>query len=166
MIGDEDRFLTLRKEIDGSISFGNDDSTRIIGKVIVIIGNKDTKEGNVQLVEDMKHNIVSVSKMCYQGHNIVFDSQKCEIRKEVSGKLVATTVRNSSNIYVLSKIGNEKWCLGKEDEVWLWNIRMGHINFDKLSKFNKNEELMRFLWLVFSVLIGIATILSIDCRRF
>jgi ribosomal protein L19 len=30
----------------------------------------------------------------------------------------------SSNIYVLSEIGNEKCCLGKEDEVWLWHRRI------------------------------------------
>jgi hypothetical protein len=30
--GDRDRFLTLRKKIDGSVSFGNDDSAKIIGK--------------------------------------------------------------------------------------------------------------------------------------
>jgi hypothetical protein len=64
----------------------------------------------------MKHNILSVSQICDQGHKVTFDSQKCEIRKEGSGKLVATAARTSSNIYVLSEIGNEKCFLGKEDE--------------------------------------------------
>jgi hypothetical protein len=32
MTGDRDKFLTLRKERDGSMSFGNDDSAKIIGK--------------------------------------------------------------------------------------------------------------------------------------
>jgi hypothetical protein len=32
MTGDRDKFLTLRKERDGSVSFGNDDSAKIIGK--------------------------------------------------------------------------------------------------------------------------------------
>jgi hypothetical protein len=82
MIGDRDRFLTLRKEIDGPVSFGNDDSTKIIGKGTVRIGNKNTKEENVLLVEDMKHNILSVIQMCDQGHKVTFDSQKCKIRKE------------------------------------------------------------------------------------
>jgi hypothetical protein len=84
MIGDKGRFLTLIKERDGSFSFGNDDSTKIIGKGIVRIGNKNTKEENVLLVEDMKHNLLSVIQMCDQGHKITFDSQKCEIRKEGS----------------------------------------------------------------------------------
>jgi hypothetical protein len=139
MTGDKDMFLTLIKERDGSVSFGNDDSTKIIGKGIVKIGNKNTKEKFVLLVEDMKHNILSVIQMCDQGHKVTFDSQKCEISKEGSGKLIATTARTSSNIYVLSEIGNEKCCLGKEDEICLWNRRMGHIHFDNLVKLSKKE---------------------------
>jgi hypothetical protein len=53
--------------------------------------------------------------------------------------LVATAIRTSRNIYVLSEIGNEKCCLAKEDEVWLWPKRMGHINFDNLVKVNNKE---------------------------
>ena len=77
--------------------------------------------------------------MCDQGHKFTFDSQKCEIRKEGSGKLVTTAARTSSNIYVLSKIGNEKCCLGKEDESWLWHRRMGHMHFYNLVKVSKRE---------------------------
>ena len=87
----------------------------------------------------MKHNILSVSQMCDQGHKLNFHSEKCEIRKEGSGKLVARAARTSSNIYVLSEIGNEKSCLGKEDEIWLWNRILGHIHFDNLVKVNKRE---------------------------
>jgi hypothetical protein len=119
MIGDRDMFLTLRKERDVSVSFGNDDSTKIIGKDTTRIGNKNTKAENVLLVEDMQNNLLSVSQMCDQGHKFTFYSQKYEIRKEGSGKLIATTARTSRNIYVLSEIGNEKCFLGKEHESWL-----------------------------------------------
>jgi hypothetical protein len=64
MTGDRDKFLTLRKERDGSVSFENDDLAKIIGKCTVRIGNKNTKAKNVLLVEDMKHNLLSVSQMC------------------------------------------------------------------------------------------------------
>ena len=87
----------------------------------------------------MKHNLLSVSQMCDQGHKVTFDSQKCEIRREGSGKLVSTVARTSNNIYMLSEIGNEKCCLGKEDEIWIWHRRMGHIHFDNLVKVNKME---------------------------
>jgi hypothetical protein len=91
----------------------------------------------------MKHNLLSVSQMCDQGHKVTFDSQKCEIRKEDSGKLIATAARTSSNIYVLSEIGNEKCCLGNEYESWLWHKRMGHIHFDNLVKVNKREAVRK-----------------------
>jgi hypothetical protein len=70
---------------------------------------------------------------------VTFDSKKCEIRKEGSGKLVSTAARTSGNIYVLSEIGNEKCCLGKENESWLWQRRMGHMHFDNLVKVSKRE---------------------------
>jgi hypothetical protein len=87
----------------------------------------------------MKHNLLSVSQMCDQVHKVTFDSQKCEIRKEGSRKLIATAARTSSNIYVQSEIGNGKCCLGKEDEIWIWHKRMGHIHFDNLVKVSKKE---------------------------
>jgi hypothetical protein len=140
MTGDRNMFLTLIKDRYGLVSFGNDDSSKIIRNGTVRIENKNTKSENVLLVEDMKHNILSVIQMCDQGHKFTFDSQKCEIRKEGSRKLIATAARTSSNIYVLSEIGNEKSCLGKEDESWIWHRRMGHIHFDNLVKVNKREE--------------------------
>jgi hypothetical protein len=87
----------------------------------------------------MKDNILSVIQMCDQSHKVIFNSQKCEIRKEGSRKLIAIAARTSSNIYVLSEIGNENCCLGKEDKSWLWNRRMGHIHFDNLVKVSKRE---------------------------
>jgi hypothetical protein len=125
MIGDKYKFLTMRKERYGSASFGNDDLDRIILRGTIRIGNKDTKAGNILLVEDMKHNLMSVIQMCDQGRKLVFDSNKCKIRKAGSARMVATAVRTSSNTYVLSEIGNEKCCLGKEDQFWLWHRRMG-----------------------------------------
>jgi hypothetical protein len=64
MIGDKNKFITLKKERDGSVSFGNDNSTRIIGKGTINLGSKDAKEENVLLVENMKHNLLCVSQMC------------------------------------------------------------------------------------------------------
>jgi hypothetical protein len=40
MIGDRDKFLTLIKEKDGSVSFINDDSAKMIGKGTVRIGTR------------------------------------------------------------------------------------------------------------------------------
>jgi hypothetical protein len=81
MTGDKDKFLTLRKKKNGSVSFRNDNSSKIIGESTIQIGNKNEKAQNVLLVEDMKHNLLSVSQMCDQGHKLTFDSEKCGRRK-------------------------------------------------------------------------------------
>jgi hypothetical protein len=71
---------------------------------------KNVKAKNVLLVEDLKHNLLSVSKMCDQGYTLTFDSRKCKIRENNSGRLVATATRRPSNIYVLKprKISKEE----------------------------------------------------------
>jgi len=55
MTGDKYGFLTLRKERDGPISFRNDDSTKIIGKGTVRIGNKNSFEVNSPPLSHLKH---------------------------------------------------------------------------------------------------------------
>jgi hypothetical protein len=139
---DKDIFLTMRKENDGSVSFGNDNSTNIIGKGIVKLGRKYFMAENSLLVENMKHNLLSVSQRCDQGHTLLFNSKKCEIRKEGLGRLVETTVRTPNNIYILNDIEKERCFLGKEDESWIWHRRMRHMNFDNLVKINRKESLI------------------------
>jgi hypothetical protein len=52
---------------------------------------------------------------------------------------VAITRRTQNNMYVLNDIGRERQ-LGKENEIWIWHIRMGYMNFDNLVKRNRKEE--------------------------
>jgi hypothetical protein len=112
MRGDKDKFMTLNKERDGSFSFGKENSAIIIGKGMINIRSKDATTEIFLLVEDMKHNLLTISQMFDQGNKLVFDLEKCNIRKEGSCKLVATDVRTPSNIYVLNEIG-------KDDESWI-----------------------------------------------
>jgi hypothetical protein len=139
MTGDKKNFLSLKKEGNGSVFFGNDNSTIIIGRATIKFGSKDAKAENVILVEDMNHNLLIVNQMCDEGHKILFDSEKCDIRKEGSGKLVATSRRTPNKIYVLNEIGRGKCCLGKENESWIWHRRMGHIKLDNLAKISRKE---------------------------
>ena len=83
MTGDKEKFITLRKEKNGSVSFRNDNSSKIIGEGTVWIGNKNEKAQNVLLVEDMKHNILSVSQMCDQGHKVTSIHKIARLKKRV-----------------------------------------------------------------------------------
>jgi len=119
MTGDKDRFMTLKKEKYGSISFGNNNSTMIIWKGTIKLKSKGATGENVLLIEDMNHNMLSVIQICGQGNKLVFDLEKCEIRKGESCKLVSTIVRTPRNIYFLNEIGKEICSLGKDDKIWL-----------------------------------------------
>jgi RNase P subunit RPR2 len=140
MTGDENKFLKLKREKGGNVSFGDNKSAKIIGKGKVSLGSQKATTENVLLVEDLKHDLLSVSQLCDQGHTLLFNSQECRIRKEDTGKLVATTIKTPNNVYILNKIGKEVCCVGQTDESWLWNKRMGHLSFENLVKVSNHQE--------------------------
>jgi hypothetical protein len=57
--------------------------------------------------------------------------------------MIAKGVRTENNVYVL-KEDKEKCHLRKLDEIWLWNRRLGHLNFDHIVKLN-NEGVVKDL---------------------
>jgi hypothetical protein len=107
MTGDQDKFISLKRK-GGNVAFGDDSSTKILGEGVVELGRKNVKAKNVLLVEDLNRNLLSVSKMCDQGYTLTFDSQKCKIRENNSGRLVATETRIPNNIYILDMKKREK----------------------------------------------------------
>ena len=96
------------KKKGGNVTFGDDSSNRILGKGIVKLGSENVKAGKVLLVEDLKHNLLSVNKICDQGYNLTFDSRKCKIRENDLGRLVATAKIRPNNIYILDVKKREK----------------------------------------------------------
>jgi hypothetical protein len=107
MTRDQNKFVSLKKK-GGNVAFGDDSSTKILGKGTVKLGSENVKEGKVLLVEDLKHNILSVSKICDQGYTLMFDSRKCKIKENNSGRLVATETRRPKKIYILDIKKREK----------------------------------------------------------
>jgi hypothetical protein len=107
MTGDQNKFVSLKKK-GGNVAFGDDSSTKILGKGTVNLGSENVKAGKVPWVEYLKHNLLSVSKMCDQGYTLTFDSKKYKIRENKSGRLVATATRILNNIYILDMNKREK----------------------------------------------------------
>jgi len=101
MAGDKGKFLALTKKNKGKVTFGDNASAKILGKGTIYFGNKENKEENMLLVENLKPNLINVSQNCDHGNILIFYSQKCEIRKEGSIKLVSIAPRTSSNVYNL-----------------------------------------------------------------
>jgi len=135
MTGDKRKFVSLNKK-EGNVSFGSG-SAKIVGKGTITLTNGKGKDQNSLLVNRLKHNLLSVSQICDQGHNVLFSTKDCEIRNSSSGELVAKGVRTSDNIYILNKIQEDKCYLSQTDESWLWHKRLGHTSFDNLINISK-----------------------------
>jgi len=72
MTGDNEKlhsYSALEKE--WKVSFGNDTPALIKGKGSIFFKEK-IKARNVMYVDGLKHNLLSVSKMCDQGNEVVF----------------------------------------------------------------------------------------------
>jgi hypothetical protein len=66
MTGDQSKFVMLKKK-GGNVAFGDESSTKILGKGTVNLGSENVKAGKVLSIEDLKHNVLSVSKICDHG---------------------------------------------------------------------------------------------------
>jgi hypothetical protein len=122
------------KEKKGKVTFGDIVLGNILGKGTVILGKDKSK--NVFLVEKMKPSLLSVIQTYDHGHFCIFDSQKCDIRREDTRKLVGIVPITPKNVYILDVKLNEECHMNITDEIFLWHRRLGHINFENLVKFS------------------------------
>jgi hypothetical protein len=63
---DKNKFHTLNEVNEGSITFGDNATTRIAGRGTLSLDNGKTKIDNVLYVEYLEHNLLNVSQMCDQ----------------------------------------------------------------------------------------------------
>jgi hypothetical protein len=116
MAGDQNKFLILKEEKGGNVTFGDNAYVSVVRKGIVSLDNGKTKTQNFLYVEGLKHSLLSVNKLCDQGYNLTFHSKGCEIRKVGSRILVENENRTPSNVYVLDEFKGEKCCMGQLNE--------------------------------------------------
>jgi hypothetical protein len=143
MIGDKSKFLSLKENKSGSLTFGNDAPRKIKGKGLVSLSNGRSKDQDVLFVDGLKNNLFSVSHRCDRGCEVTFTTKNCKIKTLITRDLIAKGVRTKNNVYVL-KEDKEKCYLRKIDEIWLWHKRLGHLNFDHIVKLN-NEGVVKYL---------------------
>jgi hypothetical protein len=140
MIGIKHNFVTLDEGKEGTFIFGNEQSARIIGRGTVCLNNKNIMAENVLLVEDMEHNLLSISQTCDKRHYMIFDSKNCQIRYVKTNRLVGIATRTPNNIYILDE-KKENCYLANEDGSWLWHKSLRNINFENLIQLNKKEAI-------------------------
>ncbi|KAH9728331.1 Integrase catalytic domain-containing protein [Citrus sinensis] len=141
MTGNYSWFSSFTKiENGGDVSFRDNSKGKIIG--IGNVGNvSSTLIENVCLVENLKHNLLSISQLCDKGYRVIFDESKCVIENACDGKVLFVGNR-CVNVYTINidcASTNEKCLSALHDDGWLWHRRLGHASMDLISKIVKND---------------------------
>ena len=96
---------------------------------------------NVHLVDNLKHNLLSISQSCDKGYKIIFESSRCLIENVCNGEVVFIGDRHN-NVYTIDieKHSNQNHCFSVlNDESWLWHRRLGHASMHLISQISKND---------------------------
>lgn len=99
MTGDKWKFISFEPINDGTVKFGDSSKQRIKGKGTLSLDHERTKTKDVLYVKGLKENLLSVSQLCDQGHNVMFHPKGCEIKKD--GELIENANRTANNLYIL-----------------------------------------------------------------
>jgi len=139
MTGDVSKFVNIILKKEGHVTYGDNNIGKILGKDI--IGNENNfLIHDVLYVEGLKHNLLSLSRLCDRGYQVMFKTNACEIclpnSQEVLlfGKII-------NNVYLLdiSHSTSIGCLLTKHEEYWLWHKRIAHIHMHHLNKLISND---------------------------
>ena len=103
MIRDKTKLNNMNNFNGGSVKFGNNDDAKIMEKGYVSLNGGKILCDNVLYIDGLKHNLLSVSQLCKDGHNMIFSEKGCVIRSVETGKQIGKGKRNSNNLYVLDE---------------------------------------------------------------
>ncbi|KAM6587476.1 hypothetical protein CsatA_010081 [Cannabis sativa] len=140
MTGDPSRFSSFKSKESGFVTFGDNSKGKILG--IGDIGNIYSPcIKNVLLVDNLKHNLLSISQLCDIGFCVVFESSKCSIENVSTNEVIFLGVRKD-NVYVIDvdSFDSKNKCLTvMNDNSWLWHRRLGHASMDSISKLVRKD---------------------------
>ena len=92
---------------------------------------------NVLLVEGLKANLISISQLCDAQHQVQFFKTECFIFDK-DGTCVMKGVSTYNNCYRITSESGIMCNSAKLNETELWHQRLGHVNFNDLSKLSSS----------------------------
>ena len=134
MTGDKEKFNTFEYYNGGTVRMGNDTPCLVEGKGTIILNNLIKCE-NAYWVKGMNYNILSVSQLNNSSHRVAFENKKAKIFNE-SGKLIGTGEQTKGKLFYLNDT-NTNCLMTRNEDIWLWNKRLCHVNFDNMIKISK-----------------------------
>ncbi|KAJ9545020.1 hypothetical protein OSB04_024727 [Centaurea solstitialis] len=134
MTGSKFVLSNYREERGPAVTFGGNGKGQTRGYGTLTNGVTTFKR--VAYVEDLMHNLLSISQLCDKNHKVSFSKKKCKVknrRKEV----ILTGVRQA-DIYIISmNTSTDNFCFvsrASTDTNWLWHKRLSHLNFKTLNQ--------------------------------
>ncbi|KAL7619229.1 hypothetical protein Lser_V15G04649 [Lactuca serriola] len=119
------------------VTFGNNMKAKIKGYGNITNGNFTIKK--VAFVDDLKHNLISVSQLCDNNLEVLFTKQRSLIMDAKTKDVIVDSDR-AGNMYPLDMdliYGKPDICLlskAPTDISWLWHRRLSHLNFGYINK--------------------------------
>jgi len=115
------------------VTYRDNNKGRILGRGDV--GSHDSIIiKDVLLVDGLKHNLLSISRLCDKGYEVTFKPDLCLISHASTCQTLLIGKR-VNNIYMLNicDIASSMTCLlSKNDDSWLWHRRLAHIHIHDL----------------------------------
>ena len=119
------------------VTFGNNMTAQIKGYGNITNGNFTIKK--VAYVDDLKHNLISVSQLCDNDLEVLFTKQRSLIKDAETKQIIVDSDR-AGNMYPLDMnliYGKPDICLlskAPADISWLWHRRLSHLSFGYINK--------------------------------
>lgn len=136
MIGDRSLFSNYVERHEGSVTFDDGSSIKIVGKG-TIDAPRIPKLRYVLYVEDLKQNLLSISQIC-DGYAFNFSKDYCEIKDRKSEKVLMRGIQTSDNCYIIESINLNACFISHTCETDLWHQRL-HVNYRDLSRMSRKE---------------------------
>jgi hypothetical protein len=108
MTGEKDKVLPISKRKIGNVIFENDEPGKIKDKGMVSLSNGKGDSQDDLLVDDLKHNFLSISQMCDRGCEEVFTSKDCKVKNVNLGQVVAKGIRTDNDVDIESLLQVKK----------------------------------------------------------
>nr|GEZ76445.1 retrovirus-related Pol polyprotein from transposon TNT 1-94 [Tanacetum cinerariifolium] len=141
MMGNRALLTNFVEKFLGTVCFGNNDFTVIVGYGDVVIRSMTIKK--VYYVEGLGLYLFSVGQFCDKGLEVAFRKSTCYVRNEDGVDLL--TGARSSNLYTISLnevASNSSTCLQAKAsslQSWLCYQRLSHLNFATINNLVKNN---------------------------
>nr|GEX55482.1 hypothetical protein [Tanacetum cinerariifolium] len=135
MTGDRSQLTNFINKFLGTVKFGNDHVTKIMGYGDYKIGNVTISR--VYFVEGLGHNLFSVGQFYDSDLEVAFCQHTCFIRN-LEG-VVLLTGSQGNNLYTMSlgdmMASSPIYLLSKASKTksWLWHRRLSHLNFGAIN---------------------------------